>query len=395
MANDRRGRAAMLRAEGAEAHRVTFLELFFDLVYVFAITQLSHGLRTHLSLEGAAQTLILLLAVWWAWVYTAWATNWLDPESRPVRLLLIVIMGLALVMAAALPDAFGDRGLLFAVAYATFQVVRSAFVLSTFRDDPIRRMTFRRIVVWNAVAGLIWIAGGLAPEDLRWPIWIAAVLVDYAGPAAAYYVPGLGRSRTTDWTVTGSHFAERFKLFVILALGESILVTGITLSELELTAAAGAAFAVAFVGSVALWWIYFDRSAEAGSGALESAGDPGRLARSAYTYFHLPIVAGIIVTAVADDLVIAHPFGETDLALLAVVLGGPALFLIGHALFKREAFGVTSVTRLVAVAALLILAPLGPGLAPLVLALLATLIVVAVAALETFREPPMRSEVGA
>jgi low temperature requirement protein LtrA len=381
------GRVRLLRVEGADAHRVTFLELFFDLVYVFAITQLSHGLRTHLSLEGAAQTVILLLAVWWAWVYTAWATNWLDPESRPVRLLLIAIMGIALVMAAALPDAFGDRGLMFAAAYATMQVGRSAFVLWAFRDHAIQRANFRRIVTWNLVAGLIWIAGGLAPVELRWPIWIGAVVFDYAGPAAAFYVPGLGRARTTDWTVTGSHFAERFKLFVILALGESILVTGITFSGLDLTAIVGAAFAVAFVGSVALWWIYFDRSAEAGSGVLEAAGDPGRLARSAYTYFHLPIVAGIIVTAVADDLVIAHPTDPTNVALVAVVLGGPALFLIGHALFKRALFGVLSVPRLVAVAVLLLLAPVGLVLSPLVLAILGTVVVVAVAVLETLRAP--------
>src|ERR687896_1846462 len=130
------GGSGLLRRPGDEAHRVTFFELFFDLVYVFAITQLSSGLLDDLTLAGAWHTVVLLLAVWWAWVYTAWATNWLDPEQRGVRLLLIGLMGLALVMAAALPDAFGERGLLFAGAYATFQVGRTAFVAYAFRHEP-------------------------------------------------------------------------------------------------------------------------------------------------------------------------------------------------------------------------------------------------------------------
>jgi low temperature requirement protein LtrA len=373
------GRSGLLRASSDDAHRVTFFELFFDLVYVFAITQLSHGLLEHLDLRGLAETVVLLLAVWWAWVYTTWATNWLNPDSTACRLMLIGVMGGGLVMATSIPDAFGDGGLTFAVAYSAIQVGRSSFVLWAVREDPVRRANFRRIVVWNAAASVLWIAGGVASGSARDVAWIAALVVDYAAPAMRFAVPGLGRSTTAEWTVTASYFSERFKLFVILALGESIIVTGATFSELEPDLPTVLAFATAFAGSVALWWVYFHRSADATEEAMGRSGDRGRIARSAYTYSHLPLVAGIIVTAVGDELVIGHPIGQADMATIATVLGGPALFLAGHALFKYTVFGVVSGARLVAIALLVGLVPVAFGLSPLVIGLAATLVVAGVA----------------
>lgn len=286
-------------------------------------------------------------------------------------------------MAAAIPQAFANAGLLFALAYGTIQIGRTSFVLWAFRNVPLRRRNFQRILAWNAAASLIWIAGGFADETARPAIWIAAVALDYAGPAAAFWVPGLGRSRTAEWTVTGSHFAERFKLFVILSLGESILVTGATFSGLEPALTTTLAFVLAFVATVALWWIYFDRSADAGTSVLQRTDDPGRLARSAYTYFHLPLVAGIIVVAVSDELVIRHPDGLTEIADLLVTVGGPALFLAGHALFKWAVFGVISVARLLAIGVLVALVPLAPLLTLIALASVVTLVVTAVAVWES------------
>src|SRR5919106_431720 len=180
------GGSGLLRAPGDDAHRVTFFELFFDLVYVFAITQLSHGLLEHLDLRGLAETVVLVLAVWWAWVYTTWATNWLNPDSTATRLMLIGVMGGGLVMASSIPEAFGDGGLTFALAYAAIQVGRSSFILWAMRDDPVRRANFQRIVVWNAAASALWIAGGIASGPARDAAWIAALVVDYAGPAIRY-----------------------------------------------------------------------------------------------------------------------------------------------------------------------------------------------------------------
>ena len=300
-------RNPFLREEGIHRSTVTPVELFFDLVYVFAITQLSHKLLEHFDVGGALQTALLLLAVWWAWVYTAWFTNWFDPAQRTVRLVLIIAMVASLLMSSSIPEAFGDRGLLFAVAYVVLQVGRSLFIIWAARDNELLRTSFVRLVTWSIAAGVLWIAGGLASGTSREVLWVAAVLVDYAAPLFFYYVPGSGRSYTNDWNISGEHMAERVQLFVIIALGESILVTGATFSDLAPSPEVIAAFVVAFLGSVALWWIYFDRAAGDAAEAIARSSDPGSLARSAYTFIHVPIVAGIVVTAVGDELQIAHP----------------------------------------------------------------------------------------
>src|ERR687889_426302 len=375
----------LLRARDGEEQRVTPLELFFDLVYVFAITQLSHLLLDHLTVEGALETLFLLLAVWWAWVYTTWVANWFDPDRLPVRLTLVAVMLASLVMSVAIPDAFRERGLMFALAYVAIQVGRTAFVgivlyKSLGRSDPLSR-NFQRIFFWLLVSGVLWIIGGLLEGEARYVLWALALAVEYAGPVVGFYTPGLSRSTTETWrTVEGGHAAERCQLFVILALGESILVTGTTFGEIETSVATVAAFVVAFLGSAALWWIYFARSAEAAREIFASSEDPGRIARSAYTYFHLPMIAGIIAVAAGDELVVAHPYYLGTPASIALTLGGTALFVAGQAFFKWAVFGLLPWSRAVAIAALVGLMPVGFALSTLALSSAAALIVVALAA---------------
>src|SRR5215218_3280306 len=336
---------APMRARDGGEQPVTPLELFFDLVYVFAVTQLSHRLLEHPSVRGALETLMLLLVVWGVWVYTAWFTNWFDPDSLAVRLVLIAVMLASLLMSVAIPEAFGKRGLMVALAYVTIQVGRTAFTFIALRKSlggshPLSR-TFQRILTWFVGAGVLWIIGGLRDAEARYAGWLRARAVDYSGPVVGYYIPGLGRSRTEEWTIEGGHFAERCQLFVIIALGESILVTGTTFGQIEASTATVSAFVVAFLGSVALWWIYFARSAaEAAREVFTSSEDPGRLGRSAYTYFHIPMVAGIIAIAAADELTVAHPGEHGTLASVALTLGGTALFLAGHTFFEWAMFGV-------------------------------------------------------
>src|SRR5215208_4651929 len=376
-----------LRTRNGGEQRVTPLELFFDLVYVFAVTQLSHRLLEHLSLRGVLETLMLFLVVWGVWVYTAWFTNWFHPDRLPVRLVLVAVMLASLLMSVAIPEALGKRGLMFALAYVAIQVGRTAFTFIALRKSlgtshPLSR-TFQRILTWFVGAGVLWIIGGLLDGEARYALWLLALAVDYSGPVVGYYIPGLGRSRTQEWTIEGGHFAERCQLFVIIALGESILVTGTTFGQIEASTATVSAFVVAFLGSVALWWIYFARSAEAAREVFTSSEDPGRMGRSAYTYFHLPMIAGIIAVAAADELTVAHPGDPGTFASISLTLGGTALFVVGHGVFLWAVSGGAPWSRAVAIAALAALIPVGFAIPTLVLSGAAGLIVVVLAVWDT------------
>ncbi|HTS96691.1 MAG TPA: low temperature requirement protein A, partial [Streptosporangiaceae bacterium] len=204
----REARPLNLMRARAGAERVTNVELFFDLVYVFAVTQISHYLLAHPTLTGALRAGLLLAMVWLVWAYTTWVTNWLDPERIAVRLLLLALAGASLVMSAALPEAFSARGLAVGVAYAVMQIGRSAFAVVALRGRPLQR-NFQRILAWCLVSGLLAVLGGLAAPDARAVLWAAAVGVDLLGGAVGFYTPGLGRSTTQDWTIEGGHFAER------------------------------------------------------------------------------------------------------------------------------------------------------------------------------------------
>lgn len=372
----------LLRSRSAHA-RVTNVELFFDLVFVFAVTQLSHSLLAHLSLGGALQTGLLLLAVWWVWVYTCWTTNWLDPDRAPVRVLMFVLMLGGLLMSASLPKAFGPEGLLFASAYVFMQIVRTLFVLyATRQHDPSNHRNFQRIFAWLCASGVFWLAGGSFIEA-RWTFWVIALAIEIGGPVMGFYIPGLGRSSTADWKVDGSHMAERASLFVIIALGESILVTGATAADHPATLSGICAFVVAFLGSVAMWWIYFNIGVERGAHHIAHSEDAGRIARAVYTYFHIPIVAGIVVCAVADELTIAHPTGHLELADAFVLLGGPALYLFGNIFFKRASGKYYPLSHLVGMGLLVAVAPFALWFTPLALGTTTTAILMLVAIWET------------
>lgn len=375
----------LLRAGGHGHHRVGFAELFFDLVFVFAITQLSHGLLAHLSPLGVAETAVMMVAVWWLWIYTAWATNWLNPESVGVRLLLFAMMLGGLALAAAIPKAFEARGWVFAAAYVAMQLGRTLFLMLAIpRTSHALRRNFLRILVWFLVPAPLWLAGAWAEPPVRLACWALAVGIEVAGPAMRFVVPGLGASRIEDWRIEGGHMAERCALFVIIALGESVLVTGATVAKLAWNAPPVAAFVVAVTGSAAMWWLYFNRGAELGTARITKAEDPGRLARIAYTYLHLPLVAGIVVSAVGDEMVLAHPLGLVSAGAVFGLVGGPALFLAGLIAFKRILRGWWQPSHYAGLIALVTLGAVAPFLSPLRLAAAAATVLVAVAAWETW-----------
>ena len=339
MATRGQARRSLLRGHGGGAAPVSYLELFFDLVYVFALTQISHLILEKMSWLGLAEAAVVFAAVWWAWIYTTWAANWADPERLPVRIMLLLVMLASLVMAVALPHAFEDGGLAFALAYAAIQVGRTLFLAwAMSRTEGESGMNMLRVAIWFMASAAFWIGGALTAEGadrLGW--WLAALAVEYAGPFALFYVPFLGRSTYREWTISGHHMAERCALFVIIALGEGIVVTGATFAEQANTRASAFAFLLAFTSSVLMWWLYFDVGARRGAELIEHHDEPGRVARNAYTYLHMPIVVGMVLGAVSDELLLAHPDGHAEQPLIAFLCGGPAVYLLGVGFFKRFA----------------------------------------------------------
>lgn len=376
-------RRNLLRPRNAHREeKVGTVELFFDLVFVFAVTQLSHAIILHPDLKGFLQAAILFIAIWWVWVETVWFTNWLDVERIEVRLILFFLMGAALIMTISLPEAFGERGMIFVASLLIVQLGRHSFMLLALaHHSRLNFINFVRIMLWSLVESCFWVAGGLAEDvSTRMGCWGAAILILNFAPAVAFWVPGLGASDTRTWDIEARHFAERCGLFIIIALGESILVTGGAFSESDWGRPTIAAFASAFIGALAMWWLYFDIGAERAARRLATDADPGRMARLAYTYFHIPIVAGIIVTAASDEMALAHPMGHAGTAEIVCLLGGPALYLFGNLIFKRTNAKYFPLSHLVGLALLALLLPFAWHLSPLILsaAATATLVIVAI-----------------
>ena len=371
--------------------RVGSIELLFDLVFVFAVTQISHIIILHPDPAGFVQAAILFLAIWWVWIETAWVTNWLDVRHMSVRFLLFALMAGALVMAISLPQAFAGRGLVFAGFFVAIQLGRHGFMLLALaRHSRDNFRNFLRLTIWALAEAPFWIAGGLsAAPGTRMALWAAALALLNLAPMTGLAVPFLGRSDTRTWDIEGHHFSERCSLFIIIALGESIVVTGAAVAETAWTAAALAAFASAFVGTIAMWWLYFDIGAERAARLLARDKDPGRLARLAYTYLHMPIVAGIVVTAASDGMAVVQPAGQAGPAAIAALLGGPALYLAGNLLFKR-ASGAEHfpLSHLVGLGLLAGTAPFAFALSPAILSLCATgaLVLVAIWELRSLRD---------
>ena len=244
--------------------------------------------------------------------------------------------------------------------------------------------------MWSVLSGALWIAGGLAAESLRLAFWGPALLVDLSAPLLGYRTPGLGRAHTDDYPVEGGHFAERFQSFVIIALGESIVVTGASAAAKGLGGLTITALIAAFLVIGGLWWLYFGEVAENSRAHLAAAEDTGALARDAYTYLHLPIVAGIIMVAVGDDLLISSPDAALSIAGMAMTVGGPALYLTGETLFRLRMIGSVSPKRVLAIIALAVFGAAGGTLSALAVTVGVAILLVALAAWEYPPVPAIR-----
>jgi low temperature requirement protein LtrA len=377
----------IMRARGEGEQRATFFELFFDLVYVFAVTQLSHHLLAKITWAGAAETALMLIALYWAWNYTTWMTNWFDPDTVPVRLVLVFVMLASLLMAVAIPQGFGEYALLFACAYAGLQIGRNAFVVAVTPPGAFNQ-NFRQILAWSLLSAPLWVAGGIVEsEAARWALWLGALALDLAAPLATYWLPGMGTTAMSQWQIEGAHFGERFQLFVIIVLGESVVLAGATASATGLSVDVVAALLFAFLSSTALWWLYFGQLAGTVLERIRAATveDRGRIGRDIYTYLHLPIIAGIVLVAVGDELAIAHPTDDLHGAGALATLAGPALFLGGLMACAARLGQTQSLPRAVAVLALLAAVPLASGAAGLLVSALVTALLAALVVAEQLR----------
>jgi low temperature requirement protein LtrA len=373
------------------ARAVTPLELFFDLVYVFTVSQLAHNLLEHVDARGMVETLVLTLAAMYAWFMTVWTTNWLDADRQPVRLMLLSVMFASLLMSTSVSEAFGDRAGLFVVGYLAIQVGRTAFAVWGFRDHRLQ-MHFVNALVWEIGTAPVWIAGIFVDGDARLALWAVAILVTYGGVIVSHPLPGRVSPFKSDSQIYAEHLLERFRLFFLIALGETVLTIGNAFADQPVQADRLLALAAAFTGTVALWWCYFHRAESLGRSAAEG-GDATRIVGLG-NYTLILMVIGIIAIAVGDELAIAHPHGPSTLSTAVLVFGGPAIFLLAQLGFMRRATGNLPQSRLLASAALLVLGIVTLPLSLLVAVIAAGAVLVAVAAGDTRASKlPVRSAV--
>ena len=332
-----------------EERKTSYLELFFDLVFVFAFTQVTALILEDTSVQGFLRASLVLAMVWWAWSAYAWMTNAIDIENGVTRVIIFAAMAAGFFMALAVPDAFQDEAAWFAVAYFVVRILNTTLYAWGARADRGLLLAVARLSPWFVVAALVALIGGFVDPDYRAWIWLASLVIDVVGTLT------IARAQ---WRVSPSHFAERFALIVIIALGESIVAIGIGTSGLERDTTYALSVIVAFAGVAALWWEYFDFTAVAAERSLRRAtgADRGRMARDVFTYFHYPVVLGIIFYAVAAKKTLEHPVDPlSDAGRWALGLG-VAIFLCSFALMRYRVIRRVAWERLTAAGVALVVA---------------------------------------
>ncbi|MFE9654938.1 low temperature requirement protein A [Micromonospora sp. NPDC006431] len=387
------GRRTDLFRKGGSPQRVWFLELFFDLAFVFVIERIAMRISEQLGRPGVAErwiglpelgaTLLLLMPLTWMWTFAAWTTARFDPRRPPVQAVVIATMFGVLIMSAALPTAFRGGGLTFAGTYVAIQIGRLLILMIIFRGYELQR-AFARELVWFTLTGILWIAGAFAHDGTRVTIWICAAAGDYLAARLGWPAPKLGRQRIPVWAEAPEHLADRYRQFLLIALGQSVLALSLAytrgLNDLESTSA----FVIGFATTVLLWRIYFYRAGQILGEAITASKNPNHLGRVA-AFAHWIMILGIVLTAVGYELVIPHPLGHTMPAWAAVILGGPALYVAGRAHFEYVVFARVSRPRIIGVLILIAAAPLMVFLPPLFVLLTAALVLAGIAATDAAR----------
>ena len=367
-------------------HQVTPLELFFDLTFVFALTQVTILLADDPTWHGIFRGLLALAALWWAWCVYAWFTSAMDVDEGGIRLLMLAAMGAMFIAALAVPGAFGDDAVLFGVAYFLVRALHLLLSTVVVRDDPDRRSALLRFAPTALLGASLLVVAGFLDGNDRIAVWIVALAIDYLGPA----VIGVGRG----WRVAPEHFAERYGLIVLIALGESLIAIGLGAGfELDAGVIAAATLGIAVVS--ALWWLYFDVAAIiARRRLMQAVGlELHRLALHAYSYLHLPIAAGIVLFALGLKTTVGDVGATLDTVPAFALCGGAALYLLGlvaflfrmtRHLFRRRTLGAIVLLALIPLAGVI------PALAALALV---SAVCASVVAYEAIRHREHRGQV--
>ncbi|MEU8185460.1 low temperature requirement protein A [Micromonospora sp. NPDC049044] len=383
------------RAEGlvrsaASRQRATFLELFLDLVFVFALTRISARVISDFTdgqrgvYAGLGQALLLFLALWAVWSLTAWSTSWLDPEAPIVQIVIVMTVVGAMTMAVAVPDGFGARAPLFAITYVSLQIGRVIYFHLAAHGRPDPRQSIR-VLFWLGMSAPLWVIGALAAEgNVRGPLWTAAVLIDYTGLFLGWPTPRLGARRLGVQAIAAEHLAERYQQFLLIALGEAIFVIGLAFSGSEFHADQTGGFLLAMASTVLLWRIYFHVAGGLLDAAIGHSRDAARLATD-MAFTHLIMIAGIVLTGVGFELVITEPLRHLSAAWLIAILGGPALFLAGRAALEYQVFARVSPSRTAGLLTLGLLVPVAPHLNPLIASAATAVVLLAVVGADSRR----------
>ncbi|MFG1917943.1 low temperature requirement protein A [Micromonospora sp. NPDC048898] len=383
--------------DAASRQRATFLELFLDLVFVFALTRISARVISDFTdgqrgvYAGLGQALLLFLALWAVWSLTVWSTSWLDPEAPIVQTVIVMTAVGAMTMAVAVPDGFGARASLFAITYVSLQIGRVVYfhVAGHGRPDP--RQTFR-VLFWFGLSAPLWVLGGLTAEgSVRGPLWTTAALIDYAGLFLGWPTPRLGARRLGVQAIAAEHLAERYQQFLLIALGEAIFVIGLAFSGSEFHADQTGGFLVALATTVLLWRIYFHVAGGLLDAAISRSRKAARLATD-MAFAHLIMIAGIVLTGVGFELFITEPRGHLPAAWLIAILGGPVLFLAGRATLEYQVFARVSRSRIAGLLALGLLVPVTLRLDPLSAGAVTAVVLLGVAVADSRRSRQLPPE---
>jgi len=369
-----------------EGERVTPLELFFDLVFVLALTQCTQLMADDPTWEGVAQAMLILAVLWWSWGGYAWLTSVINPEEGAVRLAIFAAMAAFLVVALCVPEAFGDLGLLFAGAYGVVRLAHIALFWIASREDPDLRGSVVSLAVSSAVGVGLLAAASFLDGAAQGALWGLAVVLDYGGP---YFFGAAG------WRLVAEHFAERFGLIVIIALGESIVAIGAGVTG-DVTAGIVAAAVLGVTLASMMWWAYFDVVALVAVRRLaqiEDRREQNEQARDSYSYLHLPMVAGIILVALGMKKTLEHVDDPLETVPAFALIGGLAIYLLAHVAFRYRNVHTISVRRLVLGVALFALLPLAPEISALATLAIVTAVACCLIAYETIRYAEARDRV--